>query len=202
MSRFLLVFSLLLSFSTQANDSDRLEHLLESLSNNSYTHPDEVDVPPLSKDSDKLKNKTIDLSDSEIEEKFGSSFHAIAKRYVNSNSLKVRDKPNGKVIDHLKRGDSVLIYDVAGKWERISEEGEFHKWVDSSLLCTTANCFKSSNNTYIQRVVKKSVNTNTYVTPRKQITTIGGCSCGSGNYCYGPRGGRYCYTSGGNKSYR
>ncbi|HDR1178729.1 TPA: hypothetical protein QB235_002134, partial [Pasteurella multocida] len=27
------------------------------------------------------------------------------------------------------------------------------------------------------------------------------CDCGYG-YCYGPRGGRYCITSGGNKSYR
>lgn len=29
----------------------------------------------------------------------------------------------------------------------------------------------------------------------------GGCSCSGGNVCYGPRGGRYCITSGGNKRY-
>lgn len=29
----------------------------------------------------------------------------------------------------------------------------------------------------------------------------GGCSCSSGNVCYGPRGGRFCITSGGNKRY-
>lgn len=29
----------------------------------------------------------------------------------------------------------------------------------------------------------------------------GGCSCAGGNVCYGPRGGRYCITSGGNKRY-
>lgn len=27
------------------------------------------------------------------------------------------------------------------------------------------------------------------------------CDCGSGNYCYGPRGGRYCFSSSGNKRY-
>ena len=27
------------------------------------------------------------------------------------------------------------------------------------------------------------------------------CSCRSGNYCTGPRGGRYCMTDSGNKSY-
>lgn len=29
-----------------------------------------------------------------------------------------------------------------------------------------------------------------------------GCGCGSGNYCTGPRGGLYCLTPSGNKSYR
>lgn len=28
-----------------------------------------------------------------------------------------------------------------------------------------------------------------------------GCSCRSGKVCIGPRGGRYCITSGGNKRY-
>ncbi|MGO4309745.1 hypothetical protein AB4Z35_07665 [Pseudomonas sp. KB_15] len=27
------------------------------------------------------------------------------------------------------------------------------------------------------------------------------CSCGGGNFCYGPRGGHYCITSGGNRAY-
>ncbi|WP_416366795.1 hypothetical protein [Pseudomonas sp. UFMG81] len=29
-----------------------------------------------------------------------------------------------------------------------------------------------------------------------------GCACGSGNYCTGPRGGVYCLTPSGNKSYK
>ena len=29
----------------------------------------------------------------------------------------------------------------------------------------------------------------------------GDCSCRSGTYCTGPRGGRFCYTDGGSKSY-
>lgn len=29
-----------------------------------------------------------------------------------------------------------------------------------------------------------------------------GCSCRSHTYCTGPRGGQYCITDGGNKSYR
>ena len=29
-----------------------------------------------------------------------------------------------------------------------------------------------------------------------------GCQCGSGSYCVGPRGGVYCLTPGGSKSYK
>lgn len=36
---------------------------------------------------------------------------------------------------------------------------------------------------------------------KKRYRNFSSCDCGYG-YCYGPRGGRYCYTSGGNKSYR
>jgi hypothetical protein len=32
-------------------------------------------------------------------------------------------------------------------------------------------------------------------------SSVGGCPCGGGKVCVGPRGGRYCITSGGNKRY-
>lgn len=35
-----------------------------------------------------------------------------------------------------------------------------------------------------------------------QPATRDGCACGSGSYCTGPRGGVYCLTPAGNKSYR
>lgn len=38
--------------------------------------------------------------------------------------------------------------------------------------------------------------------PRGSSDGLSGCRCGSGSFCYGPRGGRYCVTSGGNKSYQ
>lgn len=38
--------------------------------------------------------------------------------------------------------------------------------------------------------------------PRESTGYSGGsCSCSGGNVCYGPRGGRYCITSSGNKRY-
>lgn len=38
-------------------------------------------------------------------------------------------------------------------------------------------------------------------TPTFTSTVGGDCGCGSGRTCTGPRGGTYCYTSGGNKRY-
>ncbi|MFZ5938061.1 hypothetical protein ACOKS3_24930 [Pseudomonas sp. HS6-2] len=43
-------------------------------------------------------------------------------------------------------------------------------------------------------------------TSSAKASSVGGysepdCSCGGGNFCYGPRGGHYCITSGGKKAY-
>lgn len=37
--------------------------------------------------------------------------------------------------------------------------------------------------------------------PQRKSSAPGDCSCRSGNVCTGPRGGRYCMTDAGNKSY-
>ncbi|MDU9030250.1 hypothetical protein [Pseudomonas mediterranea] len=38
--------------------------------------------------------------------------------------------------------------------------------------------------------------------PQSLLKQADGCQCGSGNYCVGPRGGVYCLTPGGSKSYK
>ncbi|MHC5306989.1 YdcA family protein [Bartonella sp. LJL80] len=38
-------------------------------------------------------------------------------------------------------------------------------------------------------------------TPDMAPSVSGDCSCRSGRYCTGPRGGQFCYTDGGQKSY-
>ena len=97
-------------------EGDSLEQLSETLRSGSYTHPDDFDLPPISNTSVKLRQKTIELNNEEIEERYGSTaYRAIAKRYVNSDSINVRNKPNGTIIDRLKRGQSVFIYDVSGE---------------------------------------------------------------------------------------
>lgn len=38
--------------------------------------------------------------------------------------------------------------------------------------------------------------------PQSLLRNEQGCSCGSGSFCTGPRGGVYCLTPSGNKSYK
>lgn len=52
--------------------------------------------------------------------------------------------------------------------------------------------------------MKLTIKTDTAGSP--EASALGGysdpdCGCGGGNFCYGPRGGHYCITSGGNKRY-
>lgn len=105
----------------QMGDDDRLEQLSKTLYQGSYVHSHDMDLPPVSNVSVKLKEKTIELNDKEI---------------------------------------------------------------------------------VSQRLPNKSRSHKNYSKPREQYILTTGCSCSTGNYCYGPRGGRFCYTSGGNKAYR
>ncbi len=131
-------------------------------------------------------------------------FRPLAKKYVNIETLNVRNDPeNGKIVGKLSRGDAVLIYDKKDNWERLSKEFESPKWVLSKYLCTFENCYIKES-FYSKSTMNNSYSSHIKSQPKTKVkkTYSSGCSCGSGSYCYGPRGGRYCYTSGGNKSYR
>jgi hypothetical protein len=38
--------------------------------------------------------------------------------------------------------------------------------------------------------------------PQTVLQSNDGCACGTGSFCTGPRGGVYCLTPSGNKSYK
>ncbi|WP_286976850.1 hypothetical protein [Pseudomonas sp.] len=40
------------------------------------------------------------------------------------------------------------------------------------------------------------------LTPLKSVNSSGSCPCGGGALCTGPRGGQYCITTNGKKSYK
>lgn len=127
----------------------------------------------------------------------------IESKYINTNSLNIRDKPNGHVVGKLGRGEKVDIYEMKGNWARISLNSSSPQWLSTKLLCETDGCFKqkSRSNTSNNYQALKS---HPHHTERKQKKTYydSDCSCAVVDYCVGPRGGHYCITSGGNKRYK
>lgn len=142
--------------------------------------------------------------------------------FVNSDTLNVRDAPNGTVIDKLNRGQTVWVYESSDdkKWVRISQNKA--QWVWFNSLCDSVSCYikndvddtddfdetwytttrtQSQSKSKIKKTSKKQKSTTSHT--YSPLSYGGGsCPCSSSYSCVGPRGGKYCYTSGGNKRYR
>lgn len=146
-----------------------------------------------------------------------SSF-AFDMKYIGVNNANVRQYADysSPVIDKLPKGKMVTVYDTLNGWSRLTDVKEDNqRWVHSSDLCNTKGCSVGKMTTSNLKSVPNSNQLKSITTNYKPKSTqvkqkrnkprsvySSGCSCGSGSYCYGPRGGRYCITSGGNKSYR
>lgn len=124
----------------------------------------------------------------------------LEERYVNADALNVRSSPNGKVVGKLKRSDSVTVHGRDASWVRISGDGQPTRWVSSERLCGTPSC--AANTTARAARSARSAVPAPSGAARSSFSSSSSCPCSSSNNCYGPRGGRYCITSGGNKRYR
>ncbi|EPQ3528674.1 SH3 domain-containing protein, partial [Acinetobacter baumannii] len=127
----------------------------------------------------------------------------IESKYINTNSLNIRDKPNGHVVGKLGRGEKVDIYETKGNWARISLNSSSPQWLSTKLLCETDGCFKQKSRSTTSNNYQ-ALKSHPHHSERKQKKTYydSDCSCAVVDYCVGPRGGHYCITSGGNKRYK
>lgn len=127
----------------------------------------------------------------------------IESKYINTNSINIRDKPNGHVVGKLGRGEKVDIYETKGNWARISLNSSSPQWLSTKLLCETDGCFKQKSRSTTSNNYQ-ALKSHSHHTERKQKKTYydSDCSCAVVDYCVGPRGGHYCITSGGNKRYK
>jgi hypothetical protein len=125
-------------------------------------------------------------------------------RFVKAIQLNVRSSPNGTVIDTLARGTPIIAYAEVGKWVRISRDDEAQRWVSGPNLCAEPGCADAAP---VPVRPASSGLAKPYVPVEQRrsrsSTSLGyGCPCSGSANCIGPRGGRYCITSGGNKRYR
>lgn len=115
-------------------------------------------------------------------------------QYVATQSLNQRSTPDGRVVGRLNGGDQVIVYERKGSWVRVSPEGSSARWVSSKLLCGDAGCYRP-------RPSRANSQGTSSPRPARSNYSDGSCPCSGSRVCVGPRGGRYCITSGGNKRY-
>ena len=126
--------------------------------------------------------------------------------YVNANVLNCRAEPfaHSVVVSRLQRGVSVVTDERNGDWTRVTSPHVC--WVSSRYL--SADYVASSGTTTVRGLTSNNRSSATRSRSRPSQTPrqtprydAGGCPCSGSRVCIGPRGGRYCITSGGNKRY-
>lgn len=112
--------------------------------------------------------------------------------YVDVPALNQRAAPNGAVVGRFTGGDMVTVYEKRGDWARVSPDDSPSLWVSQSHLCADSGCYQEK-----PRRIKNSAP----IKRSRLNNSDGACPCSGNRVCIGPRGGRYCITSGGNKRY-
>ena len=118
--------------------------------------------------------------------------------YISTASLNGRAKPatSSTVLHKLRRGESVRIVERKNGWLKVIQ-GAATFWIIAKHVSSTPPEVQHTP-PQIARFVSSPKKASKRHASR---SSGGGCSCSSGGVCVGPRGGRYCYTSGGNKRY-
>lgn len=104
--------------------------------------------------------------------------------YTTADSLNGRASPStdSAIVKTLPHSSSATVIDRSGDWMKLrAADEEF--WVSSQ---------------YVSRYRPPP---RPRYTPKPQQFYGSGCPCSGSQVCIGPRGGRYCITSGGNKRY-
>lgn len=148
-------------------------------------------------------------------------------RYAATDGLRCRSGPSAgaTIVTRLNRGDSVTVAEESPGWVRAERPDTC--WVSAALLSsepvTTKQALTGASGASGERSKMVAAGTalatgyalgrqrtdpprQTRSRPKaKRSSPIGAgggsCPCSGSSVCIGPRGGRYCITSGGNKRY-
>jgi hypothetical protein len=146
---------------------------------------------------------------------------------VSGLHCRVAPRTNAKVVGRLRRGQEVSVTSTEGKWSRVDPPRLTACWVPSDLLASTMSArigqpalrgtgrtkararadrsyarslgiYRAARNSHATRSARSSARRSR---SRPLYEGGGSCPCSGRDVCIGPRGGRYCITSGGNKRY-
>jgi hypothetical protein len=118
--------------------------------------------------------------------------------YISAKTLNGRSAPSmsSVVVSRLRRGDQLEIKERKGEWVKVVKAGVTF-WIATKYI---SDSFVSAEPKKQPATLMQSSAANTRASKGRR----GGggiCPCSSRQVCIGPRGGRYCITSGGSKRY-
>jgi uncharacterized protein YgiM (DUF1202 family) len=147
------------------------------------TDTDQSDIAPLVSDYGADSAEQDGTAAAEEPSGDSLSFSEGDEVYVTADALNGRTSPSGTsaVVTRIPRGRPVTVTKRSGNWMRVSSDAG-QVWVSSSYVSHSRPAPR-------------------YTPPPRQNFYGGSCPCSGSNVCIGPRGGRYCITSGGNKRY-
>ena len=124
--------------------------------------------------------------------------------YIATRSARCRADANATapVQASFARGAAVAIIDHSSTWSKIGR-AEGACWVSSALLSDTPLPAPAQHRAaFLASPPAARHHRRSHATSRQPAyDSGGGCPCSGSQICIGPRGGRYCITSGGNKRY-
>jgi Protein of unknown function (DUF4236)/Bacterial SH3 domain len=118
--------------------------------------------------------------------------------YVSANTLNGRSEPStsSAIVSRLNRGDRLDVLDRQGEWTKVIKAGVTF-WIATKYISASFVAAEPQRQPSALMDSKPSA-----IKSNRQRRGGGGiCPCSTGKVCIGPRGGRYCITSGGNKQY-
>jgi len=94
-----------------------------------------------------------------------------------------------------------LTQSYAGNYPCSGRKGGISHCVGSTFVCNDGSVSASTKNCSAYMGGSSNSLADRSTTTDMAPSASNDCSCRSGSYCVGPRGGHYCYTDSGNKSY-
>lgn len=134
---------------------------------------------------------------------------AAEPKYVEAAKLNCRQEAvsSAPVVESFSRGDKLAITREVNGWSEIETPNGRTCWavsayLDSGERASPSSFLSSTPRAQSQSQIRALSGSAAATAPRRSSPPgAAGCPCSGSRVCVGPRGGRYCITSGGNKRY-
>jgi len=151
---------------------------------------------------------TVAVADNVVPPAVGQSTNDRVTVTAARAACRARPSAKARSVVRLSRGARLDVIERSGDWVKVSPTGDAC-WVATAQLDQGAASTASTVSTdampratsLYSPAARRSAGRRNRSSQAKSFYGGGACPCGSGRICIGPRGGRYCITSGGNKEY-